>query len=145
MKIRNLIGEDEILKTITELVLPFIFVLGIYVILNGHISPGGGFSGGTIVGAALILYAAAFGFEDTRRFFTFNTFTKFTSFSLLFYGGAKGYSFVTGAAHIPTGIPIGTPGNILSAGLILPLNIAVGIIVGCTIYALYALFSEGEV
>lgn len=52
---------------------------------------------------------------------------------------------MTGAAHIPTGIPIGTPGNILSGGLILPLNIGVGILVACTVYALYSLFNEGEV
>jgi multicomponent Na+:H+ antiporter subunit B len=63
----------------------------------------------------------------------------------LFYGIAKGYSFMTGAAHIDSFIPIGVPGRILSGGLILPLNIAVGIVVACTMYGLYSLFSEGEV
>ena len=137
--------NDEILKTITEIVLPFIIVLGIYVILNGHLSPGGGFSGGTILGAGLILYSLAFGREMTRKIFNFNTFTKSISFSLLFYGLAKGYSFITGAAHMDSGIPLGTPGKILSGGLILPLNIAVGIVVGSTMYGLYSLFSQGDI
>ena len=142
---KKIIGDDEILKTITELILPFTIVLGIYVILNGHLSPGGGFSGGTILGSGLILYNAAFGVEKTRSFFDFNTFTKAISFSLLFYGIAKGYSFMTGAAHIDSFIPLGSPGKILSGGLILPLNIAVGIVVATTIYGLFSLFSEGDV
>lgn len=142
---KRLIGEDEILKTITEMVLPFIIILGIYVVLNGHLSPGGGFSGGTILGAGLILYKSAFGYEAVRKIFNFDTFTKAICYSLLFYGIAKGYSFITGAAHIDSFIPIGVPGRILSGGLILPLNIAVGIVVASTMYGLFSLFSEGDI
>ena len=139
------VGDDEILKIIVEILFPFLIMLGIYVVFNGHLSPGGGFSGGTILGAGLILYSTAFGFEGVKKFFTFKTFTKCISFSLIFYALAKGYSFITGAAHIDSGIPLGTPGNILSGGLILPLNIAVGIVVACTIYGLYALFTQGDI
>lgn len=142
---KKIIGNDEILRVITESIIPFILVLGIYVILNGHLSPGGGFSGGTILGSGLILHSLAFGRTNTRSFFSFNAFTKAISFSLLFYGMAKGYSFMTGAAHIDSGIPIGSPGNILSGGLILPLNIAIGIVVASTIYGLYSLFNEGDI
>ncbi|WFA08472.1 MnhB domain-containing protein [Tissierella sp. Yu-01] len=142
---KKIIKDDEILKVITEILLPFILVMGIYVVLNGHLSPGGGFSGGTILGSGLILYSTAFGSEKIRKFFNFNTFIKAISFSLLFYGVAKGYSFMTGAAHIESVIPTGTPGKILSGGLILPLNIAVGIVVACTMYGLYSLFSEGDI
>ncbi len=139
------IGDDEILKVIVEILFPFVMVLGIYVVLNGHLSPGGGFSGGTILGAGLILYSTAFGFEGVKRFFSFKTFTIAISSSLIFYALAKGYSFITGAAHIDSGIPLGTPGTILSGGLILPLNIAIGIVVACTIYGLYALFTQGDI
>lgn len=142
---KKIIGDDEILNTITEIIIPFIFVLGIYIILNGHISPGGGFSGGTVLGAGLILYGEAFNIHEIRKLFDFNIFTKAISFSLLFYGCAKGYSFITGAANIDSNIPLGTPGKILSGGLILPLNIAIGIIVACIIYGLYALFYEGDI
>ena len=38
----------------------------------------------------------------------------------------------------------GTPGNILSGGLILPLNVAVGLVVCCTMYSFYMYFRRGE-
>lgn len=142
---KKLIGEDDILKTVTELIFPFILLLGIYIIMNGHLSPGGGFSGGTVLGSSLILQSVAFGVEETRKFFKYSTFLKLISISLLFYGLVKGYSFMTGAAHIESIVPLGTPGKILSGGLILPLNIAVGIIVASTIYGLFTLFSEGDI
>lgn len=142
---KKIIGDDEILKVIVEILFPFIMMFGIMVVLNGHLSPGGGFSGGTILGAGLILYSTAFGFEKVRSFFNFKIFSRAISFSLIFYAIAKGYSFITGAAHIDSGIPLGTPGRILSAGLILPLNIAIGIVVACTIYGLYSLFTQGDI
>lgn len=142
---KKIIGDDEILKTIVEILFPFIIMLGIYILLNGHLTPGGAFSGGTILGAGLILYSTAFGVTGVQKFFNFKTFIKGISFSLIFYSLAKGYSFMTGAADIDSGILLGTPGNILSAGLILPLSIAVGIVVACTIYGLYALLIQGDI
>ena len=135
--------DDSILQRVTFLLFPIIVIFGIYVILNGHISPGGGFSGGAIIGAGLILYANAFGFEKLNRFFTEKTY-KWLSFSALaFYCLAKSYSFFTGANHLESGIPLGIPGAILSSGLILPLNICVGLVVACTMYAFYTLFQKG--
>ena len=40
---------DDILESITEIVFPFVVIFGIYVVLNGHLSPGGGFLGGAIL------------------------------------------------------------------------------------------------
>lgn len=135
--------NDVILQTITGILVPIIFIFGIYVILNGHLSPGGGFSGGAIIGAGLILYLNAFGFKKTERFFTEKTY-KWVSFSALtFYCLAKSYSFYTGAHHLESGIPLGKAGAIISSGLILPLNICVGMVVACTMYAFFALFRKG--
>ena len=135
--------SDSILQKITFVLFPIIVIFGIYVILNCHLSPGGGFSGGAIVGAGLILYTNAFGFEKTQRFFTEKTY-KWVSFcALTFYCLAKSYSFYTGAHHLESGIPLGTAGDIISSGLILPLNICVGLVVACTMYAFYTLFKKG--
>ena len=123
---------------------PVIILYGIYVILNGHLSPGGGFSGGSIVGAGLILYAAANGHEKMKTFFTFRTFTRISVACLLTYCACKSYSFFTGANHVGYPIPKGIPGMILSSGFILPLNICVGLIVACTMYGFYALFTKGD-
>jgi len=135
--------NDEVLQLAARVLTPVILLYGIYVVLNGHLSPGGGFSGGAIMGAALILYLNAYGFEKTERFFTYRTFRWVTFVSLMTYAGLKSYSFFTGANHIESGIPLGTPGAILSSGLILPLNICVGLIVMCTMYAFYTLFRKG--
>lgn len=135
--------NDIILQKIAFLLVPTIIIYGIYVILNGHLSPGGGFSGGAIIGAGLILYLNAFGFKKTERFFTSKTFSVVSVCSLLFYSAAKSYSFYTGANHLHSGIPLGTPGAIISSGLILPLNICVGMVVACTMYSFYALFRKG--
>ncbi len=134
---------DSILQMITLILFPIIVIFGIYVIVNGHLSPGGGFSGGAIIGAGLILYLNAFGFEKTEKFFTEKTYKWISFGSLSFYCLAKSYSFFTGANHLHSIISTGTPGDIISAGLILPLNICVGLVVACTMYAFYALFRKG--
>lgn len=137
--------SDSILQSVTKILMPFILIFGIYVVLNGHISPGGGFSGGAILGAGLILYLSAFGHKETQRIISEKLVKRLTFISLTFYCLAKSYSFFTGANHLESGIPLGTPGAILSSGLILPLNICVGIIVACTMYAFYSLFRKGAV
>lgn len=135
--------NDAILQMSAYILVPAIILFGIYVILNGHLGPGGGFSGGAIIGAGLILYLNAFGFEKTERFFTEKTYKRISFCSLSFYCIAKSYSFYTGANHIESMISKGTPGAILSSGLILPLNIAVGLVVACTMYAFYVMFRKG--
>lgn len=136
--------NDVILQKIAFILVPVIILFGVYVILNGHISPGGGFSGGAIIGAGLILHLNAFGFEKSNRFFTKKTFSTVSLCALLFYSIAKCYSFFCGANHLESGIPLGTAGDIISSGLILPLNICVGCVVACTMYAFYVIFRKGS-
>lgn len=135
--------NDVILQRAAFILVPLILVFGVYVVLNGHLSPGGGFSGGAVLGSGLILYLNAFGFAKTERFFTEKVYKRVTLCALTFYCLAKSYSFFTGANHLESGIPLGTPGAILSSGLILPLNICVGLVVMCTMYAFYTLFRKG--
>ncbi len=135
--------NDKILQLSAKILVPIIIMYGIYVILNGHLSPGGGFSGGAIIGAGLILYVNAFGFQKASRIMNRKNYAVISVVPLLFYAISKGYSFFTGANHLESGIPKGTPGAILSAGLILPLNICVGIVVAYTMYHFYTLFRKG--
>ncbi|MEG0021187.1 MAG: hydrogen gas-evolving membrane-bound hydrogenase subunit E, partial [Oscillospiraceae bacterium] len=137
--------RDIIVKNVAKVIVPMALVFGVYIVLNGHLSPGGGFSGGAVMGASLILYSSAFGYRKIRKFVTEKLMRNVTFFSLAFYAVAKSYSFFTGANHMATGIPLGIPGHIISSGLILPLNIAVGLIVTCTMYSFYSLFSKGEI
>ncbi|MBQ0059375.1 MAG: hypothetical protein KBS83_05400, partial [Lachnospiraceae bacterium] len=136
-------NNDVILQTSARLLVPAIILLGVYVILCGHLGPGGGFSGGAIIGAGLILYLNAFGFEKTERFFTAKTYKWMSFGALACYAMCKSYSFFTGANHIHSIIPLGTPGAIISSGLILILNICVGIVVAGTMYTMYCMFRKG--
>jgi len=137
--------EDTIVRGITVLLAPVLLMFGIYIVLNGHLSAGGGFSGGAVLGALLILLTIAFGHETVERYFSARVCKWITFASLITYAGLKGYSFYTGANHIDAGIPLGQPGAILSGGLILPLNICVGCVVACTMYSFYALFRNGGI
>ena len=135
--------HDAILQKVAMILVPFIILFGIYVILNGHLSPGGGFSGGAIIGAGLILYLNAFGFEKTEKFFNEKVYKTVIFSGLAFYALAKCYAFFCGANGLDSHISKGIPGHIISAGLILPLDIAVGCVVACTMYAFYAMFRKG--
>ncbi len=136
--------NDTILQQAAKVLVPMIVIFGIYVILNGHISPGGGFSGGAIIGSGFILYLTAYGFEKTRKFLSEKVIKTLTVTALTFYCVAKSYSFYTGANHLDNIITPGTPGAILSAGLIVYLNICVGIVVACTMYSFYVMFRKGD-
>lgn len=135
--------NDVILQTVARILVPPIVIFGIYVILCGHLGPGGGFSGGAVIGAGLILYLNAFGFAKTERFFTEKTYKRISFCALACYSLAKSYSFYTGANEIESVIPLGTPGAILSSGLILVLNICVGLVVAGTMYTFYVMFRKG--
>ena len=54
------LGESLIIQTAVRLLVPFIQLFGLYVIVHGHYSPGGGFQGGVILGASFVLLALAF-------------------------------------------------------------------------------------
>ena len=149
--------KDVILRYVASILIPIVFVFGIYVVLNGHLSPGGGFSGGAILGAGLILFSLAFGDEVAQRFFKLKTFKTISAVALLGYAGVKCYSFLMGGMHVLSedshlwhdpiseffhSLPIG---SIASGGYILILNICVGAVVACTMYGLYSLFKKGEI
>lgn len=138
-------SRDSILRTIGLILVPCIMVFGIYVVLNGHISPGGGFSGGAIIGASLIILSSSLGFSKADTLLTYKRLNLLSFAALGFYSLSKCYVFFIGANGIHNPIPKGIPGAIISAGLILPLNIAVGLVVACTMYGFYSLFRRGGI
>ncbi|HHY90734.1 MAG TPA: hypothetical protein GX503_03630 [Clostridiales bacterium] len=138
--------QDMILREVVRIVIPFIQIFSFYVIFHGHLSPGGGFSGGTVLGASFILYRIVNGREKANQRLPNSILMRVLCGSLIFYGILKGYSFITGGSgiHAPQ-LPLGEAGRIFSAGYLLPLNIAVGMIVSVTMYFLFILFDEGEI
>ncbi len=135
------------MRITSRLVTPFIQVYGIYVILHGHLSPGGGFSGGAIFGASLILIALSFNLEAGVKQISHQT------ASILESGGVLGF-LLTGLVAIifggnylanqAAGFPIGQAGELFSAGAILIITVFVGIKVASTIVTLFYNIIEGE-
>lgn len=139
-------ATDPIVGIAAKIVVPVILVFGVYVLFNGHLSPGGGFSGGAILGTGLILYAQAYGDERAARVIPAGAIRGITIAALSFYCLSKSYSFFTGNEFngVHSVIGPGTPGDFLSGGLILPLNLAVGLVVCCTMYTFYMIFTRGR-
>ena len=92
----------------------------------------------------MIILSCSLGFKTSDRLFTARRLNLLTFAALAFYSISKCYVFYTGANGLENHIPKGIPGAILSAGLILPLNIAVGLVVACTMYGFFSLFRRGK-
>lgn len=59
--VREAIPISPVVAFIIRLTAPFIALFGAYVIFKGHVSPGGGFQGGVILGALLVLLSVVLG------------------------------------------------------------------------------------
>ena len=136
---------DHLLRSCSRFLVPIVFTFGIYVIFNGHLSPGGGFAGGSILGGGLILYAQEFGTQGVSRYFTNHLYHIIKVTALAIYGVLLLYYGFMGFNGLNNHIWLGVPGTILSSGIIMPINVAVGFEVACTIYAFYSLFHKGEI
>ena len=79
--------QSLIVKTVCRRLVPFIQLFGLYVVIHGHTSPGGGFQGGVILGASFILLAIAYGIEEMRRRFSLTALTVFTSTGVFLFAG----------------------------------------------------------
>ncbi|NLC71257.1 MAG: Na(+)/H(+) antiporter subunit B [Desulfuromonadaceae bacterium] len=64
--------QDVILQTSVRVLIPFIQLFGLYVVVHGHYSPGGGFQGGVILGSANILMALVFGLPASKHYISEN-------------------------------------------------------------------------
>ncbi|KAF5411000.1 MAG: Na(+)/H(+) antiporter subunit B [Euryarchaeota archaeon] len=61
------IQESVIIRTVVRIMVPFIELFALYVIMHGAGGPGGGFQGGVIFGAAIILYAMIYGIAEGKK------------------------------------------------------------------------------
>lgn len=127
--------RDIILRQASWVLIPFMFLFAIYVLLNGETSPGGGFSGGTILGAGLILLSSGYGPARARALLSRRRYGAVRTFGLLLYAALYGGYIFIGANGLP---------NYLE-GMALLIDFAVGLVVACTIYGFYALFARGEI
>lgn len=140
--------NSVVLQTVVKIIIPFIQVYGIFIILNGHLSPGGGFAGGTILGSSLILYTLAYGVKKgIERFPRNNAKILESTGGIIFIiigllGIAKGGNFLSNNLFSS----LGTFGKLFSGGIIPVVTLAIGIKVASTIVTLfYHLLEEKKI
>ncbi|MGC9315241.1 MAG: MnhB domain-containing protein [bacterium] len=130
------LGMTVIVKTIARLVMSFIILFGCYIILYGHITPGGGFAGGVIIAIAYVLLMLSFGGKvamgKLSNFWAsmWDNIGALAFVVLGFLGMTGGYFFLNFINH-------GTPGNLISGGIIPLANISIAVKVGAALYAIF--------
>jgi multicomponent Na+:H+ antiporter subunit B len=80
-------GEDLIIKAAVRMLVPFAQLFGLYVVVHGHYSPGGGFQGGVILGAAFIMLALAFDMKTSQQYMTIGVNAAFNNLGAAIFVG----------------------------------------------------------
>jgi multicomponent Na+:H+ antiporter subunit B len=139
-------GMSTIVKKMTQLVVGLIFLYGIYIILHGHLTPGGGFAGGAIIAGAFILLILVFGSNALNLKKEVSGTSNTESVAILLVSIVAVMALMLGAkVFFFNFLPKGTPGELLSAGVIPLYNIFIGIEVAgaiLTIFLALVIFKE---
>lgn len=145
---------SKIVKTIAALLFPACLVFGAYVVLHGHLTPGGGFQGGAVMAtaAALLLVAGIpLAAKHDGRYHALEALGLglFLFFGFVGLGAASGSFFFNAlASHGFFGEAVAAgpnPGNLHSSGTIAWMNLAVGIeVLGGISVILYALLAAAR-
>ena len=124
----NIKVKNTILSCGADSLLPLMLVYMLYIILHGHLSPGGGFQGGVLMVAVVMILYLGRGYETTVR-----------SLSAGFLHGAEGFASIMYVALAMMGVAVGAQfcqnilykhgaiGDLYSSGTIFWMNITVGL------------------
>jgi multicomponent Na+:H+ antiporter subunit B len=119
-----------------------VVVLAGYVIVHGHLTPGGGFSGGVIGGGALLLAYAAGQRVRLRRVGSIAMLETVEAFGAGGFAALAIGGLIAAGATLQNFLPLGTSGMLLSAGTIPVGNVAIGIEVAGAVALIVAEFLE---
>jgi len=128
---------SRIVRTVTNFIYLIIIIYGFYIIVHGHLTPGGGFQGGAIVASAFALLLVSYGELNTKKLFRKEPFSILESCGLTMFiviaffglGVTFFYNILANSGGLfgdLTVIGI-NPGNMNTAGVIPLMNIAVGL------------------
>jgi energy-converting hydrogenase B subunit I len=127
---------SKIVRTVSNILVLLIFIFGLYIVMHGHVTPGGGFQGGAVLASGAALIIVAFGsYNVQKRLKEHHLSILESGGALIFIGLAFGgmaivffYNFLVGSpifGHIP---PSGSnPGDVWTGGVIPLMNLAVGL------------------
>lgn len=129
-----------ILRHGADLMFPLLLVVGLYVVFHGHLTPGGGFQGGVILAAAFFLAILA---QPSR---------SLNHAGIVLIEGFAGAAFILiglwallqGGEFLQPFLGRGELGQLISAGTLPLLYIAVGLKVGAELAGLLAHIADAE-
>ena len=126
-------------KVVCRRLVPFVQIFGLYVIMHGHSSPGGGFQGGVILASSFMLLVLSDGLETVQRRFSVAMVTIATSTGVLLYAGVGVLCLLLGANYLDYSVlPSAEP---RSLGMLV-IEVGVGITVtGALVSIFYDLLS----
>jgi len=127
-----------IVKKTTQLLAGLIFLYGIYVVIHGHLTPGGGFAGGVLIAGSFILLILANGsdFMKLTKEETGSTIYENLAILVAVFLALSGLLFGAKTFFL-NWLPKGTLGEIVSAGMIPLYNIFIGIEVAASILSIF--------
>lgn len=138
---RQLPASGELLTTGSRLLVPLILLLGAYVFVNGHLTPGGGFQGGAIIASAALLLLLT----DPLYRFSRRLITIIESISGLFFIGLGILGILLAGGFLDSRVlPTGELGSLFSAGLIPIIYSFVGLKVGAEFTSMLGNLAETE-
>ncbi|MFC1887874.1 MnhB domain-containing protein [Candidatus Cloacimonadota bacterium] len=132
-------GMTVIVHKVSQIIAPLIFIFGLYIVIHGHLSPGGGFAGGVIMAGAFILQILSHGVllpKLRKEEHGMEFLESFAILGFLILAGI-GLLFSGSVVFFANFINKGTLGNLLSAGFIPIENIIVGAEVCAAISAIF--------
>ena len=132
---------SEIVETATELLLPMVILFGVYVFMNGHLSPGGGFQGGAIIASGTMFLLLALPESHISRLMIAIT-ESMSGFSYVVVGVL---GVVLAGGFLDNRImDLGTYGSLFSAGAIPLIYLFVGLKVGFELSAVLDRFRKED-
>jgi multisubunit Na+/H+ antiporter MnhB subunit len=131
-------GMTLIVKKTTQLISGMIFMYGIYVIVHGHLTPGGGFAGGVVIAGSLILVTLSNGgdFLKLIKEESGTTIVESLATILVIVIAVSGFLFGT-KIFFNNFLPKGIVGHLVSAGVLPLYNIFVGTEVAASIFIIF--------
>jgi multicomponent Na+:H+ antiporter subunit B len=138
---RDLPPSGELLNSGTRLLAPLILLLGVYVFVNGHLTPGGGFQGGAILASAMLLALLT---APLERFSHRLIAAVEATAGLVFVGLAVLGMALAGGFLDNRILPTGTLGQLFSAGAIPIIYSVIGLKVGAEFSSMLVNLFETE-
>ena len=140
------IAESDVVRRSAYLLFPPVTLLGIYLAVFGHLSPGGGFGGGAVAASGLLLVAVAVGAQTVARRFHEQALARLEWGVVAVILGIALVSSLLGAPKSGL-LPAGVPGELTGGGWLLVYNLLIAIKVFLGGWAIIHLFIEhrGEI